>query len=83
MSLSEYIEEAARRAVVTCEEDGCTAVVPSLPGCISCGDTPEEALNNLRDAIEAWVLTAIRFGDPVPDLDEIGLAYTAPTECPS
>jgi predicted RNase H-like HicB family nuclease len=83
VSLADYVEEAMRRAVVTCEADGCTATVPDLPGCISCGDSPEEAMQNLRDAVEAWILTAIRFGDPVPDLDEFSLAYTAPTQCQS
>jgi len=82
-SLAEYVEEVVRRAVVTCEADGCTATVPSLEGCLSYGESPEEALQNLRDAVEAWVLTAIRFGDPVPDLDDLCLAYTAPSECQS
>ena len=31
---------------------GFTAFVPSLPGCISEGDTPDEALANIREAIE-------------------------------
>ena len=75
-SLAEYVEEALRRGVVTCESDGCTATVPELLGCISYGDTPEEALNNLREAIEAWLLSAIKFGDPVPELDGVRLAYT-------
>jgi predicted RNase H-like HicB family nuclease len=66
VSLAEYLEEALRRGVVTCESDGCTATVPELLGCISYGDTPEEALANLRDAVEAWVLTAVKFGDPIP-----------------
>lgn len=34
------------------EEGGYTAVVPSLPGCISEGDTREDALQNIREAIE-------------------------------
>ena len=76
VSLAEYVEEALRRGVVTCESDGCTATVPELLGCISYGDTPEEALNNLREAIEAWLLLAIKFGDPVPELDGVILAYT-------
>ena len=75
-SLAEYVEEALRRGVVTCESDGCTATIPELLGCISYGDTPEEALNNLREAIEAWLLSAIKFGDPVPELDGVRLAYT-------
>ncbi|MCX7926103.1 MAG: type II toxin-antitoxin system HicB family antitoxin [Fimbriimonadales bacterium] len=74
---TDYIEEAVRRAVIECEPDGCTATVPDLAGCITFGNTPAEALENLRDAVEAWVLTAIRFGDPVPTLGDVELAYTA------
>ena len=28
---------------------------PELPGCISCGDTEEEALNNIKEAIELYL----------------------------
>ena len=37
------------------EEGGYTVYVPSLPGCISEGDTREEALINIRDAIELYL----------------------------
>jgi predicted RNase H-like HicB family nuclease len=37
------------------EEGGFTASVPSLPGCISEGDTREEALRNIREAIELYL----------------------------
>jgi predicted RNase H-like HicB family nuclease len=37
------------------DEGGFTASVPSLPGCISGGDTREEALRNIREAIELYV----------------------------
>ena len=37
------------------EEGGYTAIVPSLPGCISEGDTKEEALENIREAIELYL----------------------------
>ena len=33
------------------EEGGFTALVPALPGCLSEGDTREEALQNIREAI--------------------------------
>jgi predicted RNase H-like HicB family nuclease len=36
-------------------EGGFTAIVPSLPGCISEGDTKEEALKNIREAIELYL----------------------------
>ncbi len=34
------------------DEGGFTVYVPSLPGCISEGDSEEEALKNIREAIE-------------------------------
>jgi predicted RNase H-like HicB family nuclease len=42
------------------EDGGFTVFVPSLPGCISEGDTREEALENIREAIELYL-------DPVED----------------
>lgn len=50
------------------EDGGFTVYVPSLPGCISEGDTEEEALANIREAIELYL-------EPVEDealLDEQG-----------
>lgn len=37
------------------DEGGYTAYVPALPGCISEGDTREEALVNIRQAIELYI----------------------------
>ena len=37
------------------EDGGYTAIVPSLPGCISEGDTKEEALQNIREAISLYL----------------------------
>jgi len=37
------------------EDGGYTVYVPSLPGCISEGDTYEEALANIREAIELYL----------------------------
>lgn len=39
---------------------------PDLPGVISDGQTPEEAIRNGRDALKAALLTMKEFGDPIP-----------------
>ena len=50
------------------DEDGggFLAMVPDLPGCMSDGETPEEALANIRDAIGAWIEAARDIGHEVP-----------------
>jgi len=37
------------------DEGGYTAIVPSLPGCISEGDTKEEAIENIQEAITLYL----------------------------
>ncbi len=37
------------------EDGGYTAIVPALPGCVSEGNTREEALKNIREAIELYL----------------------------
>ena len=37
-----------------------------VPGCMSDGETPEEAIRNGRDALKCTLLTLKEFGDPIP-----------------
>ena len=39
---------------------------PDLPGCISDGETPEEALKHGADAVNAYLLNCFKHGDAVP-----------------
>lgn len=48
------------------ESGGFTVTVPSLPGCISEGDTEAEALANIRDAIDLYIEDMIADGEEVP-----------------
>jgi predicted RNase H-like HicB family nuclease len=48
------------------EEGGYTAYAPSLPGCVSEGATYQEALDNMREAIQGWLEVALEFGDEIP-----------------
>lgn len=49
------------------EDEGFIAIAPDLPGCSAFGDTQEEAVAELRDAIEAWQVAARQAGHPVPE----------------
>jgi antitoxin HicB len=48
------------------EGGGFLAAAPDLPGCISDGDTPEEAVSNIQDAIVTWIEAARDLGHAVP-----------------
>ncbi len=39
---------------------------PDLPGCMSDGETAEEAIANGAEAVRGWIAIAREFGDPVP-----------------
>jgi antitoxin HicB len=45
---------------------GFLASVPDLPGCMSDGETPEEALRSVQEAIAEWIEEARRLGREVP-----------------
>ena len=52
--------------LIPAEEGGYTAIVPTLPGCISEGDTEEETLANIKDIIEGWLIVARKRGLEIP-----------------
>ncbi len=43
------------------------AQAPELPGCMTHGDTQQEALAEIDQAITLWLKTAQEFGDPIPE----------------
>jgi antitoxin HicB len=49
------------------EDGGCVVLCPSLPGCYSQGETPEEALANIRMAIELALEDMQERGEQPPD----------------
>jgi predicted RNase H-like HicB family nuclease len=48
------------------EDGGYTVEVPALPGCVTQGETMEEAIANAREAIALHVAVLMAHGDPVP-----------------
>jgi predicted RNase H-like HicB family nuclease len=47
-------------------EGGYTVTVPALPGCVTYGETFEEAISMSFDAIENWLAVAREEGIPIP-----------------
>ena len=56
--------------LISDETGGYTVEVPSLPGCISEGDTYEDAIANIREAIQGYVEALEADGLPVPAEEE-------------
>jgi len=66
------------RVLIEQDEDGMfVAEVPSLPGCISQGETREEATANIKEAIELYLESLAAHDEPIPppiteELVEVG-----------
>lgn len=56
------------------EEGGYTAYVPSLPGCISEGDTREQAIANIKEAIALYLEPVEDDLTPSPDTEIMEVA---------
>ncbi len=66
----EYYMALRYRIVLTPEDDGWTAAIPELPGCIAAGDTLEEALELIEDARRSWIEASLQRGLSVPEPGE-------------
>ena len=55
------------RSVDDAGDSAWVASVDELPGCISQGDTIEEATTMIRDAMAGWIETGLRHGDHIPE----------------
>ena len=55
------------RVTIEPDEDGVfVAECPALPGCVSQGKTRDEAMTNIRDAIQGYLESLKKHGDPIP-----------------
>jgi predicted RNase H-like HicB family nuclease len=56
------------------EDGGYTVTVPSLPGCISEGDTFDEALKNIKEAITLYLEVMKKDKEKIKEEEEIIIA---------
>ncbi len=54
-------------AIIEKTDNGYSAYVPDLPGCVAAGDTTEEVESLIREAAVLHVDMLRELGDPVPD----------------
>ncbi len=71
--LTEYIEEALKRAQyeIIEDEEPYYGEVEELKGVWATGKTLEECRNDLKEVIEGWILLSIKKGLPIPALGNI------------
>jgi antitoxin HicB len=48
-------------------EGGYTVTVPTLPGCITFGESMEEAIVNAKEAVELYLQSLTAHGEPIPN----------------
>lgn len=60
-------------------EGGYTVIVPSLPGCVSYGDTIKEAITMAKEAIELYIKSLKEHDEEIPTEEET-LEYTVMVE---
>lgn len=57
-------------------EGGFTVIVPALPGCVTYGKTLSKAKEMAQDAIEAYLFSMKKHGEPIPDADSFMTSVT-------
>lgn len=71
-TLNDYLALSYRMEIIRdSDEGGFVASYPDLPGCITCGETEEEALKNALDAKKAWLEAALKENIEIPEPDSL------------
>ena len=71
-TLNDYLAMPYRMEIVEDkDEGGYVASYPELPGCITCGETIENAVTNALDAKKAWIEAALEDGLEIHEPDSL------------
>lgn len=65
-TVEEYMALPYRIELIPSEEGGYVVSMPELPGCLSQGETVEDALEMIRDAQFSWLTVALKHEDTIP-----------------
>lgn len=66
-NLKYYLDLPYTRELIPEPEGGWFVRIKELPGCMSQGDTPEEAMEMISDAMEGWLEVALEHGQNIPE----------------
>jgi antitoxin HicB len=66
-SVEEYLDLNYRFSLRKDEDGGFVAEVEELPGCVADGETPNEAVENLREAMKSWIASRQEAGLDIPE----------------
>ena len=67
-------------AIFDFDEDGITVTFPDLPGCITCGDSQEEAFRNAKEVLELYMYGLEQDEEEIPEPSQINLIKTEDTQ---
>jgi Uncharacterized conserved protein len=67
VNIDEVLKRPYARVITPAPEGGYTAEVVEFPGCVTQGETVEEAYANLEDAARGWLEAVIEAHQPVPE----------------
>lgn len=67
LTIDDLMARPYHRVISGGPNEGYLAEVLELPGCVTAGESPEEALSNLHEAMSLWFESALDHGDPIPD----------------
>ena len=65
--VQEIASRPYRKVISGDDAEGYLAEAPELPGCVTAGETVDEALHMLRDAMEGWIECALLAGEGIPE----------------
>ena len=65
--VAEIMKRPYRKVITGNADEGFLIQVPDLPGCMTAGDTMEEAIELLPDAMAGWLIVALERGVPIPE----------------
>jgi len=67
-------------AIFTYEDDGVAVEFPDLPGCVTCGETAEEAFRMAQDALEGQLSILEEDGDAIPTPTPVHALHAEPNQ---